>query len=128
MWKAHTGDFRRVAILGLGLMGGSPALARRDSGMAEQIAGYDRTAATVERASERGMIDQVCLTAAEAVKGAGLVVLAVPVLAERTCWTRRFPRWRRAPSSPTWVAHGEPSRAAQVSYCQIPAVSSGATR
>lgn len=75
--------FSRVAILGLGLMGGSLALALRDAGMADQIAGYDHVSAITTRAHERGMIDQACAVVEEAVREADLVVLAAPVMAER---------------------------------------------
>lgn len=75
--------FSRVAILGLGLMGGSLALALRDAGVSECVVGYDRTPETALRAKERGIVDVACLSVAEAVGGADLVVLASPVVAER---------------------------------------------
>jgi prephenate dehydrogenase len=59
----------RVAVLGLGLIGGSAALAL-------EARGYDRDAAARERARERG-IDAV-ESLAEAVKGTEVVLLAVP--------------------------------------------------
>ncbi|MGZ6391026.1 MAG: prephenate dehydrogenase [Ktedonobacterales bacterium] len=83
--------FSRVAILGLGLMGGSLALALRNAGVAEQIAGYDRTPEVAVRASERGMVDEACVAVAEAVREADLVVLAAPVLAERALLEQAAP-------------------------------------
>lgn len=86
--------FSRVAILGLGLMGGSLALALRDAGVVEQIAGYDRTPATAIHARERGMVDQACFSVAEAVTDADLIVLATPVLAERALLEQAAPHLR----------------------------------
>jgi prephenate dehydrogenase len=83
--------FSRGAILGLGLMGGSLTLALRDAGVVEQIAGYDHTPEIAGQARERGMVDQACGSVADAVRGADLVVLAVPVLAERALLEQAAP-------------------------------------
>lgn len=71
--------FGRVAILGLGLIGGSLGLALRARDLAEDIAGYDVLPGGTERASGRGAITDVAATPAEAARGAELVVLAAPV-------------------------------------------------
>ena len=71
--------FERVAIIGLGLLGGSLGLALRDRLPQVATTGYDRDPATRRRAAERGLVGTVCETAAEAVAGADLVVLCVPV-------------------------------------------------
>jgi prephenate dehydrogenase len=73
----------KVAVLGLGLIGGSFALALRREGLAQRVAGFDAGPAVAERARERGAITQACATPQEAVQGADLVVLATPVLAMR---------------------------------------------
>jgi len=75
--------FTRTAILGLGLMGGSLGLALRSGGIAGRVSGYDAAAGVAERARERGAVDEAASSVADAVAGADLVVLAVPVLAER---------------------------------------------
>ena len=72
-------SFQRVAIIGLGLLGGSLGLALHDHLPDVQTTGYDRDPATRQRATERGLIGTVCETAAEAVADADLVVLCVPV-------------------------------------------------
>jgi len=73
-----TAVYQRVALIGLGLIAGSMAHAMRASGLAGEIVGYARSAET--RAIARDLFcDRVCVTAAEAVQGADLVVLAVPV-------------------------------------------------
>lgn len=71
--------YQRVALIGLGLIAGSMALAMRRGGLAGEIVGYARTAATREKAAEIGFCDQVYDSIGEAVTGADLVVLCVPV-------------------------------------------------
>lgn len=71
--------YQRVALIGLGLIAGSMALAMRRKGLAGEIVGYARTRETREKAEEIGLVDRVCESAEEAVKGADLVVLCVPV-------------------------------------------------
>lgn len=71
--------YDRVALIGLGLIAGSMALAMRRAGLAGEITGYARSAETRKVAFDIGLVDRVCDSAAEAVKGADLVVLCVPV-------------------------------------------------
>jgi prephenate dehydrogenase len=70
--------FQRLAVLGLGLLGGSVALAARESGAALSVVGAGRRRAPLEFALERGIVDQAG-SVAEMVEGADLVVLATPV-------------------------------------------------
>jgi prephenate dehydrogenase len=71
--------FARLALIGCGLMGGSFALALRQAGLVKTIAGFSASEKTRQRALELNIIDQACSSVAEAVHGADLVVLAVPV-------------------------------------------------
>ncbi|GAB1379323.1 prephenate/arogenate dehydrogenase family protein [Pararhodobacter aggregans] len=71
--------YERVALIGLGLIAGSMAHAMKRRGLAGHIAGFARTEETRKAAAEIGFVDSVHESAAEAVKGADLVVLAVPV-------------------------------------------------
>ena len=71
--------YRRVALIGLGLIAGSMAHAMRRAGVVEEITGYARSAETRAAAAKINLVDRVCESAAEAVVGADLVVLAVPV-------------------------------------------------
>lgn len=71
--------YERVALIGLGLIASSMALAMREKGLAGSIAGHAKSAETRAVALEIGLCDQVFDTAAAAVKDADLVVLAVPV-------------------------------------------------
>jgi prephenate dehydrogenase len=68
----------KVAVLGVGLIGGSIGLAARRRLDAE-VAGFDPDQATVERALELGALDQATPTLAEAVDGAAIVFCAAPV-------------------------------------------------
>jgi cyclohexadieny/prephenate dehydrogenase len=70
--------YNRVALIGLGLIASSMAHAMRAQGLAGEIVGYARSPETRAVALEL-FCDRVCDTAAEAVLGADLVVLAVPV-------------------------------------------------
>jgi cyclohexadieny/prephenate dehydrogenase len=71
--------YDRVALIGLGLIASSMGHAMKKWGLANHVAGHAKTAATRAAALEIGFCDTVHATAAEAVKGADLVVLAVPV-------------------------------------------------
>lgn len=71
--------YERVALIGLGLIAGSMALAMRRGGLAGEIVGTARSAETRTIAQEIGLCDRIVETAAEAVEGADLVVLCVPV-------------------------------------------------
>ncbi|MFV0385386.1 prephenate/arogenate dehydrogenase family protein [Paracoccus sp. (in: a-proteobacteria)] len=71
--------YDRVALIGLGLIAGSMAHAMREGGLAGEVVGFARSAATRETARGIGLCDRICDSAAQAVAGADLVVLAVPV-------------------------------------------------
>ncbi len=71
--------YNRVTLIGLGLIAGSMAKAIRRAGLAGEIVGYARSAETRDTVRELGFCDRVEDSAVEAVKGADLVVLAVPV-------------------------------------------------
>ncbi len=72
-------SFRSVAIIGLGLLGGSTGLAVRQYLPDCATTGWDANPATRARAAERGLVARVCETADEAVADADLVILCVPV-------------------------------------------------
>lgn len=71
--------YKRVALIGLGLIASSMAHAMREKGLAGEIIGHAKSAETRATALEIGLCDRVFDTAAEAVEGADLVVLCVPV-------------------------------------------------
>lgn len=71
--------YERVALIGLGLIASSMFWSIKRGGLAGEVTGYARTEATRETARRIGLCDRVCDTAIEAVEGADLVVLCVPV-------------------------------------------------
>lgn len=72
-------SFDSVAIIGLGLLGGSVGLAVREHLPQVRTTGYDADPATRVRAAERGLVADVCETVGDAVRDADLVILCVPV-------------------------------------------------
>jgi cyclohexadieny/prephenate dehydrogenase len=72
-------SFRHVAIIGLGLLGGSIGLAVREHLTGVTTTGYDADPTVRARAAERQLADRICESAADAVAGADLVILCVPV-------------------------------------------------
>jgi len=72
-------SFERVAIIGLGLLGGSIGLAVKEHLPGTLTAGWDHDPATRVRAAERGLVGRVYETGAEAVASADLVIFCVPV-------------------------------------------------
>jgi prephenate dehydrogenase len=69
----------RVAIIGVGLIGGSIGLALRERGLAEEVVGIGRRAASLERALERGAVDRTTTNLVLGVAEADLIVVATPV-------------------------------------------------
>jgi len=72
-------SFARVAIVGLGLIGGSIGLAVREHLPGVATRGYDSDPAVRRRARERQLADEICDTPEAAAAGADLVILCVPV-------------------------------------------------
>jgi prephenate dehydrogenase len=68
----------RLALIGVGLLGGSTASAWRRAGVASEVVGFDIDAAQLARGVELGVLDRAAASASEAVDAAGCVVLAVP--------------------------------------------------
>jgi prephenate dehydrogenase len=69
----------RLAILGVGLLGGSVALAARAAGIVEEIVGYDPRPEALTVATQRGILDHGSRSVHGAVNWATLVVLGAPV-------------------------------------------------
>ncbi|HEX5093203.1 MAG TPA: prephenate dehydrogenase/arogenate dehydrogenase family protein [Burkholderiales bacterium] len=71
--------FAKVAVIGVGLIGGSFSLALKAARLAGAVAGAGRGAANLKLALEQGVIDSIAPDAAEAAKDADLVLVAAPV-------------------------------------------------
>lgn len=69
----------RLAIIGVGLIGGSLALALKQAGAVGEVIGCGRGKPNLEKALELGIIDSYCRDPLEAVQGADVVFLATPV-------------------------------------------------
>ena len=72
-------NFQRVAIIGIGLIGSSIALALRAKGFTGPIAVGDRNGDSLRLAAELGLGTSYHVSAAKAVAGADMVILAIPV-------------------------------------------------
>ncbi len=71
--------FKRIALIGFGLIGGSIARAARVHGLASEIVTTARSEQTRARVAELGIVDRVVETNVEAVADAELVILCIPV-------------------------------------------------
>ncbi len=71
--------FNKVVIFGVGLIGGSFALALRRANAAGEVVGFGRSPATLELARQLGIIDRIGRDVSAEVKDADLVLLATPV-------------------------------------------------
>lgn len=70
---------KKIVVFGVGLIGGSFALALKKAGFAERIIGVGRSGAALLRAKELGIIDEIASSVADAVSGADLILVAAPV-------------------------------------------------
>ena len=70
--------FDRIAVVGLGLLGGSVALAARSRGVAREVVGATRSSEARAQALADGAVDRIA-PLAQVARGADLVVLATPV-------------------------------------------------
>ncbi len=71
--------YQKVAIIGLGLIGGSLGFAAKRGDLAGHVVGYASSEATRARGLERGFIDEAAVSVTEAVKDADLIILCTPV-------------------------------------------------
>ncbi len=72
--------FNRVAIIGVGLLGGSFGLALKEKGLAKTVVGVTRRDVTAEQALKVGAVDEIAKNSVEAVKDADLILIATPML------------------------------------------------
>jgi len=72
---------KQLTIFGVGLIGGSLALALRKAGYCEKVVGCSRNAEHLQRAVDLGVIDSYTLDPKKAVQGADMILLAVPMRA-----------------------------------------------
>jgi prephenate dehydrogenase len=75
----HSSVLKKIVIFGVGLIGGSFALALRKACAVEQVVGVGRTASSLARAKELGIIDVMSTSVEDALRNADLVLIAAPV-------------------------------------------------
>lgn len=75
----NTTALNKLVIIGVGLIGGSFALALRKAGLVKHIIGVGRSPQNMQCALERGVIDEIAADIASALQHADLVFLAMPV-------------------------------------------------
>lgn len=71
--------FRQVAIIGVGLLGGSLGLVLKEKGLAKTVVGIGRRRENLELAMQMGAIDHFVLEPGDAVSQSDLIVMATPV-------------------------------------------------
>jgi prephenate dehydrogenase len=87
--------FRKISIIGVGLLGGSLGLAIRRRHLAEETSGFVRRSATADECRKRRVVDTVTLDLAEAVAGADFVILCTSVRQMRGLTECLLPLLRR---------------------------------
>jgi len=70
---------KKIVIFGVGLIGGSVALALKKAGSAAQIIGVGRSTESLQSALDLGVIDVACSDIAQAMLNADIVLIAAPV-------------------------------------------------
>ncbi|NOQ93235.1 MAG: prephenate dehydrogenase/arogenate dehydrogenase family protein, partial [Methylophaga sp.] len=71
----------RLAVIGVGLIGGSLSLALKEAGAVGEVVGYSRTESVRQEALTLGVIDRAASSISDAVKDADVIFLAVPMAA-----------------------------------------------
>ena len=72
-------QFEKIVVCGVGLIGGSFALAQKSALATRRVVGMGRTRAPMEQALQLGVIDEIATEWSAALEGADLVLLGMPV-------------------------------------------------
>lgn len=73
-------SYRKVSILGMGLLGGAIGIDLKEKGLAEEVRGWGRNSEHLEQAIEKKACDTASLDMSVAVKDADIIILATPPL------------------------------------------------
>lgn len=87
--------FRKITIVGVGLLGGSVGLAARQRGLADEVAGFVRRAASLKECEQAGAVDYATTDLLAAVSGADLVILCTPLAQMRALVVQMLPALKR---------------------------------
>lgn len=71
--------FEKIGIIGLGLMGGSVGFEIKKRNIANKTIGYSRTLLTMQKAKEKGIIDEYSENPEEIIKNVDFLILATPI-------------------------------------------------
>lgn len=71
--------WQKIALVGVGLLGGSVGLAVRQRRLAAQVVGYVRRQASIDECMKAGAVDSATMVLAQAVENADLVILCTPI-------------------------------------------------
>ncbi len=72
-------EFGKVVIFGVGLIGGSFALALKEAGEVGEVVGFGRSLSSLTQALDLGIIDRVGFNTGQEIAGADLILIATPV-------------------------------------------------
>ena len=72
-------EFGKVVVFGVGLIGGSFALALKAAGQVEEVVGFGRSLSTLTQALDLGIIDRIGINPGQETVDADLVLIATPV-------------------------------------------------
>jgi prephenate dehydrogenase len=87
----------KIAIIGVGLVGGSLGLALKQAKLDAEIVGHDKNSSNAALAKKNGALDKTEWNLHSAVDGAGLVILAMPVMAIKSTLETIAPTLRQGP-------------------------------
>ena len=89
--------FKRLAVIGTGLMGGSVALAAKHHGLVSEVIGYSRRLSTAQEARRLGVVDVAVDQIDKALEGADAVYVAAPVAQFPAVFAQMAPVIERLP-------------------------------
>ena len=81
-------EIRKLLIIGVGMIGGSLAIALRKAGVVQEVVGAGRTEKNLKRAVELDVIDRYTLNFEDEVSGSDVIVIATPVLTMESVFQR----------------------------------------
>jgi prephenate dehydrogenase len=87
--------WKKVTLIGVGLLGGSLGMALRERRLADRVTGYVRREASIEECERCGAVDQATVDLSAAVKGANLVVICTPIAQMRSLVREFAPSLKR---------------------------------
>lgn len=115
--------FKRLCVIGTGLIGGSIARAARAHGLCDEIVafGREKNLANLRRAMELGVVDEIYTDMAAALENSDLVVIATPVGTMQSIFELIQPHWNpQAIYSDAGSTKGSVVTAAEAVFGKVP--------